>query len=53
MSSRAVIEQAKGIIKARDNCDAEQAFAIFSRISQTRNAKLRDFAEAIVASIHQ
>ena len=53
MKSRAVIEQAKGIIMARDNCDPDQAFAILTRTSQTRNVKLRIIAEDIVASTHR
>ena len=53
MKSRAVIEQAKGIIMARDHCDPDQAFAILTRTSQTRNVKLRIIAEDIVASTHR
>ena len=48
MESRAVIEQAKGIIMARDRCTAEQAFAMLNRISQQQNVKLRDLAQIIV-----
>jgi GAF domain-containing protein len=53
MKSRAVIEQAKGIIMARDHCDPNQAFIVLTRTSQTRNVKLRDVAEEIVASTHR
>jgi len=50
MESRAVIEQAKGIIMARDRCSADDAFATLRRVSQTQNTKLRTLAQAIVDS---
>ncbi|GIM89970.1 GAF and ANTAR domain-containing protein [Paractinoplanes toevensis] len=50
MQSRAVIEQAKGIIIGSRHCTAEEAFAILTRISQDTNRKLRDVAIALVAS---
>jgi GAF domain-containing protein len=49
MSSRAVIEQAKGIIMGRRRCTADEAFAMLTRISQNSNRKLRDVAAALVA----
>ena len=48
MASRAVIEQAKGMIMARDKCTADEAFTILTRISQQQNVKLRDLAQVIV-----
>lgn len=51
MQSRAVIEQAKGILMARDRCTAEDAFDILTRISQHQNVKLRDVARTIVDAI--
>jgi GAF domain-containing protein len=51
MLSRAVIEQAKGIIMAQRHCTAEQAFATLSKISQESNRKLRDVAALLVARI--
>lgn len=48
MESRAVIEQAKGVIMARNRCDADEAFAMLRRISQHRNVKLHRVAQAIV-----
>jgi ANTAR domain/GAF domain len=48
MVNRAVIEQAKGIIMAQNRCDAEAAFTILSRASQSRNIKLRDLAREVV-----
>jgi len=49
MASRAVIEQAKGILMGRDHCTAEEAFDLLRRISSHRNLKLRDIAQAVVA----
>jgi GAF domain-containing protein len=50
LQSRAVIEQAKGIIMGRERCTADEAFHLLARTSQHRNQKLRDIAAAIVAS---
>ncbi|HEY6746645.1 MAG TPA: GAF and ANTAR domain-containing protein [Mycobacteriales bacterium] len=51
MASRAVIEQAKGIIMGRKYCSADQAFAELVRSSQGANRKLRDIASDIVAQV--
>ncbi|MEV4279669.1 GAF and ANTAR domain-containing protein [Actinoplanes xinjiangensis] len=51
MDSRAVIEQAKGMIMVQQRCSAEEAFALLTRISQNSNRKLRDVAAALVADI--
>lgn len=48
MSSRAVIEQAKGIIMASTRCDPERAFELLRAQSQTENRKLREIAQALV-----
>jgi GAF domain-containing protein len=48
MESRAVIEQAKGIIMGERRCSADEAFAILTRVSQDSNRKLRDVAAALV-----
>jgi GAF domain-containing protein len=53
MRSRAVIEQAKGIIMARDYCTAEEAFDILRRTSQHKNLKLRDLAQDLVNAVKQ
>ncbi|WP_213012831.1 GAF and ANTAR domain-containing protein [Paractinoplanes toevensis] len=50
MESRAVIEQAKGIIMGDRHCTADEAFKILSKLSQDTNRKLRDVAEALVAN---
>jgi two-component system, response regulator PdtaR len=44
---RAIIEQAKGILMARNNVDAEQAFELLKSQSQTTGEKLLDIAEAV------
>lgn len=51
MESRAVIDQALGVVMAQNRCDADQAFAILRQASQHRNAKLREVAAAVVASV--
>ncbi|HEY0485519.1 MAG TPA: GAF and ANTAR domain-containing protein [Mycobacteriales bacterium] len=48
MESRAVIEQAKGILMHEHRCDADRAFAILTRVSQQANIKLRDIAAQLV-----
>ena len=48
MRSRAVIEQAKGILMAGRRCDAEEAFKLLVELSQNTNVKLRDVAQALV-----
>jgi GAF domain-containing protein len=50
MESRAVIEQAKGVLMAQRHVDAEQAFEILREASQRYNRKLRDIASGIVES---
>jgi hypothetical protein len=49
MSSRSVIEQAKGVIMTRRHCDAAAAFDILRSTSMRSNRKLRDVAATIVA----
>jgi GAF domain-containing protein len=48
MESRAVIEQAKGILIAMEHCDPDTAFHILVRASQRENRKLRAIAQDIV-----
>ena len=50
LTSRAVIEQAKGILMAQQHIDADEAFGLLRSESQSRNVKLRDIAQQIVAS---
>jgi GAF domain-containing protein len=51
MQTRAVIEQAKGVLMAQRRVDAEQAFEILREASQRYNRKLRDIAAGIVDSV--
>ena len=51
MASRAVIEQAKGIIMGRQKCGADEAFAELVKFSQRTNRKLHDIAAGIVAEV--
>jgi GAF domain-containing protein len=51
LSSRAIIDQALGIIMAREHCTQAGAFAILRAASQNSNIKLRDIATAIVTSV--
>jgi len=48
MRSRAVIEQAKGILMAAEGVDEDDAFDMLTRASQRENIKLRDIARRIV-----
>lgn len=48
MESRAVIEQAKGIIIATSHCTADEAFQILVDQSQNENRKLREIAAELV-----
>ncbi|MGY1842098.1 ANTAR domain-containing protein [Modestobacter sp. SYSU DS0875] len=50
MLSRAVIEQAKGILMERHKITAEQAFTLLTHASQRRNVKLRVVADELVAT---
>jgi GAF domain-containing protein len=50
MDSRAVIEQAKGIIMGREHCSPDDAFALLTRMSQHTHTKLREVAARVVAS---
>jgi GAF domain-containing protein len=49
LESRAVIEQAKGILVAEHGCDPELAFKELSRMSQNTNRKVRDISADLVA----
>ncbi len=48
MESRAVIEQAKGVLMAQRGLDADAAFEVLREASQRYNRKLRDIARGIV-----
>ena len=48
VESRAVIEQAKGILMSQRHCSAEEAFRLLTRQSQDQNVKVRVLAQALV-----
>jgi GAF domain-containing protein len=48
LSTRGVIEQAKGIIMAGRGCDADGAFELLREASQASNKKLHDVAKEVV-----
>jgi GAF domain-containing protein len=49
--SRAVIDQAVGVIMATEHCPQDKAFALLRTASQNTNVKLRDLAVTIVTSV--
>lgn len=51
LSSRAVIDQAKGVIMAVRHVDADAAFAVLVEQSQRENRKLRDIAARFIARV--
>lgn len=48
LRSRAVIDQAKGVLMARESCSPDDAFDMLRRASQRSNRKLRDLAAEVV-----
>jgi GAF domain-containing protein len=48
LESRAVIDQAKGVLIERYKLTADQAFQLLTRVSMTTNRKLRDIADELV-----
>jgi AmiR/NasT family two-component response regulator len=48
LSSRVVIEQAKGILMSTGDVDADTAFECLRRTSRDNNRKLREVAQEIV-----
>ena len=53
LESRAVIEQAKGVLVAQTGCSPEEAFGRLRDASQRENVKLREIAQRIVDSAAQ
>jgi GAF domain-containing protein len=51
MQSRAVIEQAKGILMGQRRCSADEAFNTLVHLSQEANRKLRDVAQVLVDEV--
>lgn len=50
LASRAVIEQAKGMLMAAQRCSAEESFELLVKASQRENVKVRDIASRMVAA---
>ncbi len=48
LTSRAVIDQAKGVLMARHGCSAEEAFELLAQASSSANVKLREVAARLV-----
>jgi len=44
-----VIEQAKGIVMARQYCTPDEAFAVLHRLSMSRNERLSEVAAQLVS----
>ena len=53
METRAVIEQAKGIVMRDQRCTPEEAFRILVQASNVSNRKLRDIAVSLVDGAHR
>jgi GAF domain-containing protein len=51
LATRAVIDQALGILMGRNSCDSDTAFAILRESSQHQNRKLHDVATDIVIAV--
>jgi hypothetical protein len=49
LTSRAIIDQAKGMVMLTERCGPEEAFALLARMSQSDGRKVRDIAADIVA----
>jgi AmiR/NasT family two-component response regulator len=49
MTSRAAIEQAKGVLVAREGCTPEEAFGLLVGESRRRNRKLALIAADLIA----
>lgn len=51
LASRAIIDQAVGVIMGQERCTQHKAFAALRTASQNRNVKLRDIAREVVANV--
>ncbi|WP_336922188.1 ANTAR domain-containing protein [Aquipuribacter sp. SD81] len=51
LASRAVIEQAKGVLMSRGGCSADEAFAQLVTTSRRSNVKVRDVARLLVEEV--
>ncbi|GAA2210089.1 GAF and ANTAR domain-containing protein [Nonomuraea monospora] len=51
LNTRAIIDQALGIVMAQRRCTAREAFEILRQVSQDRNVKLHQLAASIVEKV--
>jgi AmiR/NasT family two-component response regulator len=51
LTSRAVIDQAKGVVMADQRCTADEAFQHLVRLSNNTHRKVREVAQAIVDQV--
>jgi GAF domain-containing protein len=51
LASRAVIDQAVGVIMAQERCGQDKAFSVLRTASQNRNLKLRQVAQEMVLGV--
>ena len=51
MRSREVIEQAKGVLMSQYRCSSAEAFARLAKVSQDRNVRIREIAQALIDSL--
>jgi AmiR/NasT family two-component response regulator len=51
LTSRAVIEQAKGVLMSRRRCSADRAFELLRKMSNDSNVRLADVAAALVYQV--
>jgi hypothetical protein len=50
MGSRALIEQAKGVIMAERRCPADEVFAVLAKVAEYSHREIHDVAAALVDS---
>jgi hypothetical protein len=50
-ATRAVIDQARGIVMERGRCSPQEAWEVLAEVSQHTNTKLHRIAEDLVASV--
>jgi AmiR/NasT family two-component response regulator len=53
LTSRSVIDTAKGIVMAREGCGPSQAFDVLRQMSQTQHRKLRDIAHELIDQVQR
>jgi GAF domain-containing protein len=51
LSTRAVIDQALGIVMAQQRCNSTEAFTVLRKASQDRNVKVADIASELITQV--